>query len=98
MPIYEYQCDDCGHRSEAIQRLTEAPLSECDECGGMVRRLISAPAVQFKGSGWYVTDYAGRKNDQGSSSASESKEAAGSTESQTRAEKSTSEPSSKSSE
>ena len=61
MPIYEYQCDDCGHRSEAIQRLADDPLTECLECGGVIRRLISAPAFQFKGSGWYVTDYGGRK-------------------------------------
>ncbi len=63
MPIYEYECNDCGHRSEAIQRLSEDPLTECLECGGKIRRLISAPAVQFKGSGWYVTDYGGRKGE-----------------------------------
>lgn len=62
MPIYEYQCDDCGKRVEAIQRLSDEPLTECGECGGSLRRLISAPAVQFKGTGWYVTDYAGRKS------------------------------------
>lgn len=77
MPIYEYQCDECGHRTEAIQRLSDPPLSDCGECGGPVRRLISAPAVQFKGSGWYVTDYAGRKGgDDGSSSKGDTEKSA----------------------
>ncbi len=58
MPIYEYQCQECGRRTEALQRLAEAPLSECPHCGGPLRKLVSAPAFQFKGSGWYVTDYA----------------------------------------
>ena len=61
MPLYEYECQSCGRRTELIQRLADAPLAECPECGGSVRRLLSAPAVQFKGTGWYVTDYAGRK-------------------------------------
>lgn len=58
MPIYEYQCLKCGKRTEVLQRLDEAPLSACTECGGELRKLISTPAFQFKGSGWYVTDYA----------------------------------------
>ncbi len=60
MPLYEYQCTECGHRTEQIQRLSDPPLASCPECGGRVRKLFSAPAVQFKGSGWYVTDYAGK--------------------------------------
>lgn len=60
MPIYEYQCVDCAEKSEAIQRLDEPRLTICEECGGALRRLQSAPAFQFKGSGWYVTDYAGK--------------------------------------
>lgn len=64
MPIYEYQCQSCGERREVLQRMSDAPLKTCDECGGEVRKLISAPAFQFKGSGWYVTDYA-RKGDPG---------------------------------
>ena len=72
MPIYEYQCDACGNRSEAIQRLADDRLTECGECGGELRRLISAPAVQFKGTGWYVTDYAGRKGPKEGAGASES--------------------------
>jgi len=58
MPIYEYACAACGRVTEVIQRLDEAPLTECPECGGAVKKLLSAPAFQFKGEGWYVTDYA----------------------------------------
>jgi putative FmdB family regulatory protein len=58
MPIYEYQCRSCGHRTEALQRMSDPPLSTCGECGGELKRLISSPSFQFKGSGWYVTDYA----------------------------------------
>jgi putative FmdB family regulatory protein len=60
MPIYEYQCQQCGTRSEALQKMSDAPLTTCAACGGELKRLISSPAVQFKGSGWYVTDYARR--------------------------------------
>jgi putative FmdB family regulatory protein len=58
MPLYEYQCQDCGFRSEELQKLADPPLTVCPKCGGAFKRLISAPAFQFKGSGWYVTDYA----------------------------------------
>jgi putative FmdB family regulatory protein len=58
MPLYEYQCKKCGHRFEKIQKFSDKPVKKCPECGGAVEQLISAPAVQFKGSGWYVTDYA----------------------------------------
>ena len=57
MPLYEYECFVCGHRFERIRRVEEASNMTCPECGGSVRRLLSAPALQFKGSGWYVTDY-----------------------------------------
>lgn len=60
MPIYEYECRSCGKRTELLQRMADPPLATCPECGGEVRKLVSAPAVQFKGSGWYVTDYAGK--------------------------------------
>lgn len=60
MPIYEYQCQECGQRTEELQRFDDPPLEECRECGGPMRKLVSAPAFQFKGSGWYVTDYAGK--------------------------------------
>ena len=59
MPLYEYECTVCGHRTELIQRLSDPPLSACPKCGEPVRKLLSAPSFQFKGSGWYVTDYAG---------------------------------------
>jgi putative FmdB family regulatory protein len=58
MPLYEYQCEKCGHRFEKIQKFSDKMLKKCPECGGRVEQMISAPAVQFKGSGWYVTDYA----------------------------------------
>ena len=58
MPLYEYQCKKCGHRFERIQKFSDKPVKKCPECGGPVEQTISAPAVQFKGSGWYVTDYA----------------------------------------
>lgn len=58
MPLYEYQCDDCGHRFELIRKFSDAPVSACPTCAGRVRKLISSPAFQFKGTGWYVTDYA----------------------------------------
>ena len=62
MPLYEYQCDACGHRFELIQKFSDSPVEKCPLCGGAVRKLISSPAIQFKGSGWYITDYA-RKSD-----------------------------------
>lgn len=58
MPLYEYECQKCGHRFEKIQKFSDKPVKKCTECGGAVHQVISAPAVQFKGSGWYVTDYA----------------------------------------
>ena len=58
MPLYEYECKKCGHRFEKIQKFSDKMIKKCPECGGQVEQLISAPAVQFKGSGWYVTDYA----------------------------------------
>ena len=63
MPLYEYECTTCGHRTELLQRHDSAPLEACPECGGAVRRLLSAPAFQFKGTGWYATDYAGKGKD-----------------------------------
>jgi putative FmdB family regulatory protein len=58
LPLYEYQCSQCNHRFERIRKFSDPPLTTCPECGGVVVQLLSAPAVQFKGSGWYVTDYA----------------------------------------
>ncbi|PYV62523.1 MAG: transcriptional regulator [Acidobacteria bacterium] len=70
MPLYEYECQKCGHRFERIQLFSARMVKKCPECGGKVEQMISAPAVQFKGSGWYVTDYA-KKGSAGSSSKAE---------------------------
>lgn len=67
MPLYEYECQKCGHRFEKIQKFSDAPIKKCPECGGKVEKLLTAPAVHFKGSGFYGTDYA-KKSDGGSSS------------------------------
>ena len=64
MPLYEYQCRECGERVEKIQRFSDRVLVKCAKCGGKMERLLSAPAIQFKGAGWYVTDYA-RKSPSG---------------------------------
>ena len=58
MPLYEYQCDACGHRFEHIQKFSDPLLSVCPKCRGAIRKLVSSAAIQFKGTGWYVTDYA----------------------------------------
>ncbi len=58
MPIYEYECRKCGHRFERIQKFSDRVVRTCPECKGRVDRLVHAPAIQFKGTGWYVTDYA----------------------------------------
>ena len=60
MPIYEYECRKCKAHVEAFQKVNDKPLTRCRKCGGKLERKISAPAIQFKGSGWYVTDYAGK--------------------------------------
>ncbi len=79
MPLYEYQCKKCHSLTERIQKFSDPPLTACPHCGGELEQLISAPAVQFKGSGWYVTDYAkgsskGKSKDgNGSASSSEGK-------------------------
>ncbi|HWY21055.1 MAG TPA: zinc ribbon domain-containing protein [Candidatus Acidoferrum sp.] len=62
MPLYEYECEKCGHRFEKIQKFSDKMVKKCPECGGKVEQMISAPAVQFKGSGWYVTDYANKSH------------------------------------
>jgi len=72
MPIHEYQCKKCKHRFEKIQKYSDPMVKKCPECGGPVEQMISAPAVQFKGSGWYVTDYAGKKTGSESSSSDKS--------------------------
>lgn len=62
MPIYEYECENCKRRFEIMQKMSDPPLVECEECKGKLHKLISSPGLSFKGTGWYVTDYS-RKND-----------------------------------
>ena len=62
MPLYEYKCLKCGRNTEKIENVSGPHLKKCPYCGGKVERLIAAPAIQFKGAGWYVTDYAGKKS------------------------------------
>ena len=78
MPLYDYLCKKCGHRFEKIQKFSDPEIKECPQCGGEVERLLSAPAVQFKGTGWYVTDYA-RKSASSPSSGSSDKSGTSST-------------------
>jgi len=72
LPLYEYACTKCGKHIEKIQKFSDAPLTECEKCGGKLERLVSSPAIQFKGSGWYVTDYARKSSTLPASSSSES--------------------------
>ncbi|MGA1986697.1 MAG: zinc ribbon domain-containing protein [Candidatus Sulfotelmatobacter sp.] len=72
MPLYEYECKKCGHRFEKIQKFSDRMVKKCPDCGGQVEQMISAPAVQFKGTGWYVTDYAKKTSSPGSSGADSS--------------------------
>lgn len=72
MPLYEYQCEKCGDVFEVVQKFSDDPLSTHEKCGGPVHRLLSAPALQFKGSGWYITDYAKGSSSKGGSSSNKS--------------------------
>ena len=67
MPLYEYKCKKCGHQFEKIQKYSDRMVKKCPDCGGRVEQTITAPAVQFKGTGWYVTDYAKKSSSPGSS-------------------------------
>jgi putative FmdB family regulatory protein len=82
MPLYEYQCDSCGVRFERIQKFSDPPVETCPTCGGPVPKLVSSPAFQFKGTGWYVTDYG-----KSGGSASTTSEKSGSAGSDAKAEK-----------
>ncbi len=74
MPIYEYLCEDCGHRGEELQKMGARPLRKCPACGGKYSKQMSAPSFQFKGTGWYVTDYARKDGGSGDRAKGESKE------------------------
>lgn len=82
MPLYEYQCDACAHRFEVIQKYSDAPIDVCPKCGGAVKKLFSSPAIQFKGSGFYITDYgkAGSKTDSANAAAGKTESGSGSSE------------------
>ena len=73
MPTYEYQCRTCGHHFERVQRFSDAPLTECPQCSGEVRRVIHPAGIVFKGSGWYITDSRKGGGDAKSESKGESK-------------------------
>jgi putative FmdB family regulatory protein len=60
VPLYEYQCKKCKHKFEKIQKFSDRPIKKCPECGGPLEKIQHAPNVQFKGTGWYVTDYGGK--------------------------------------
>lgn len=75
MPLYEYECTKCGQRIERIQKFSDPPLTTCEKCGGRLERLLSSPAIQFKGSGWYVTDYASKSTSSTESKAASSSDA-----------------------
>ena len=88
MPIYEYECTKCGKMTEAIQRFSDPPLTNCSQCSGELHKLISMSTFHLKGSGWYVTDYAGKKQ---STSASKNAEAPKTESSETKTESSSTE-------
>ena len=90
MPLYEYQCQACGQRFEVIQKFSDPPAQVCTKCGkGPVDRLFSSPAIQFKGTGWYITDYAKK-------SSTEATTKTGSSSSETKSESTSSDTSTKS--
>jgi putative FmdB family regulatory protein len=82
VPLYEYKCLKCGRKTEKIENVAGPHLRKCPHCGGKVESVITAPSIQFKGAGWYVTDYGGKKpgsgdGDKGDKSAAEAKDSAG---------------------
>ena len=86
MPIYEYQCTQCNERHEIIQRFSDAPLTHCPQCGGDMKKLVSSPAIQFKGSGFYKTDYASSSSGSGSKSSESKSETKSESKAETKSE------------
>lgn len=95
MPLYEYKCESCGEQFEVIQKFSDEPLTTHQNCGGAVERLLSAPALQFKGTGWYITDYA--RSGSAHKEKGEGKTAEGAGKTETKAKSDSSSPSSSSS-
>ena len=98
MPLYEYQCTQCNERSEILQRASDPPYTHCPKCGGEVKKLFSSPAIQFKGSGFYKTDYAsssstptGKSSEKSEKSEKSETKSESSTSSDAKTEKKTSE-------
>jgi putative FmdB family regulatory protein len=83
MPIYEYKCLDCGTHLEKMQKVSEEQLKICEKCGGKLEKQWSRSGIQFKGEGWYVTDYAGKKSDKPDKSEKSEKSSAGESTAQT---------------
>lgn len=74
MPIYEYECQKCGHHAEVLQKFSDPPVSKCEKCKGKMRKLISQSSFHLKGTGWYVTDYASKNSNSASTSRTEKSE------------------------
>ena len=72
LPLYEYECTQCGQRTEKIRKFSDPPLTKCEKCGGKLKQLVSRSAIQFKGKGWYVTDYAAKPSPATANSAASS--------------------------
>ncbi len=72
LPLYEYECKKCGRRMEKIRKFSDPPLTTCESCGGELEQLLSSPAIRFKGSGWYVNDYAKKSSDASGNSSADS--------------------------
>ncbi len=86
MPIYEYECEKCGHKFESIQKFSDKPLKKCVLCQGPVHRLLGSPALVFKGAGWYVTDYANKDRKKGMDRDKAEKSGTSETKSESKAE------------
>jgi putative FmdB family regulatory protein len=80
VPLYEYKCVKCGHRFEKIESVSASEIKKCPKCGAKAERMLNAPAIQFKGTGWYVTDYAGKNSDSLSKDSKEARESKESTD------------------